>query len=84
MPLNNKRKPRVLTNVKIDEVSAVDRGAGEGVRIMMMKRASNAGFAKATARLAESVKSIVDNSDCDKNAMLAKTFAQYQQHTSTD
>jgi hypothetical protein len=27
-----------LVNLKIDEVSSVDRGAGEGVRIMLMKR----------------------------------------------
>jgi len=30
--------PRVLRNLRIDEVSAVSRGAGEGVRIMLMKR----------------------------------------------
>jgi hypothetical protein len=30
--------PRILTNLKIDEISAVDRGAGEGVRIMLTKR----------------------------------------------
>jgi hypothetical protein len=30
--------PRILSNLKIDEVSAVDRGAGEGVRIMLTKR----------------------------------------------
>jgi hypothetical protein len=32
--------PKVLTRLKIDEVGAVDRGAGAGVRIMLMKRAS--------------------------------------------
>jgi hypothetical protein len=30
--------PRVLTRLRIDEVSAVDRGAGDGVKIMLMKR----------------------------------------------
>lgn len=30
--------PRQLTNLRIDEVSSVDRGAGEGVRITLMKR----------------------------------------------
>jgi hypothetical protein len=30
--------PKVLTRLRIDEVSAVDRGAGDGVKIMLMKR----------------------------------------------
>jgi hypothetical protein len=36
---NNKRKPvRVLTDLKISEISAVDKGAGEGCRVMLRKR----------------------------------------------
>lgn len=31
--------PRVLRNLKINEVSSVDRGAGEGVKVILMKRA---------------------------------------------
>ena len=34
----NKRRPRQLRNLEISEVSAVDRGAGEGVRVLLMKR----------------------------------------------
>jgi hypothetical protein len=30
--------PKILTRLRIDEVSAVDRGAGEGVKIVLMKR----------------------------------------------
>jgi hypothetical protein len=30
--------PKVLTKLRIDEISAVDRGAGEGVKILLMKR----------------------------------------------
>ncbi len=30
--------PRILRNLKINEVSGVDRGAGRGVKIMLMKR----------------------------------------------
>lgn len=30
--------PKILTRLRIDEVSSVDRGAGEGVQIMLMKR----------------------------------------------
>jgi hypothetical protein len=29
--------PKILTNLRIDEVSAVDRGAGDGVKILLMK-----------------------------------------------
>ena len=32
------RKVRLLRNLRINEVSAVDRGAGEGVKIVLMKR----------------------------------------------
>src|SRR5262249_40049144 len=32
------RKVKVLTRLRIDEVSAVDKGAGEGVRVVLMKR----------------------------------------------
>ena len=35
--------PKVLTRLRIDEVSAVDRGAGDGVKIVLMKRASEPG-----------------------------------------
>src|SRR5713101_6204254 len=30
--------PRILRNLKIREVSAVDKGAGRGVRVMLIKR----------------------------------------------
>jgi hypothetical protein len=30
--------PKLLTRLRIDEVSAVDRGAGDGVKILLMKR----------------------------------------------
>ncbi len=33
--------PRVLRNLKINEVSGVDKGAGRGVKIMLMKRADD-------------------------------------------
>jgi hypothetical protein len=36
--------PKVLTKLKIDEVSAVDRGAGEGTRIVLAKRDPGAVF----------------------------------------
>jgi hypothetical protein len=47
---------------------------------MLRKSQRDPAFAKATARLAESVKSILADPGCDKNGMLAKTFAQYQEH----
>ena len=30
--------PRILKNIRIDEVSAVTKGAGEGTRVVLMKR----------------------------------------------
>jgi hypothetical protein len=74
-----KRKARRLTKLKIDEVSAVDKSAGVGTKIMLKKRASDAAF-EATRCLAMSVKSILADPDCDMDAMLTKTFSQYQQH----
>jgi hypothetical protein len=57
----NKRKPyRILTNVKISEVSSVDAGAAPGARIMLRKRADReravlkAKLDRATAALAVS------------------------------
>jgi hypothetical protein len=32
------KRPRVLRNLRIDEVSSVDKGAGDGVKITLMKR----------------------------------------------
>jgi len=34
--------PKILTRLRIDEVSAVDKGAGEGVKVLLMKRADGA------------------------------------------
>lgn len=39
--------PRQLTNLRIDEVSSVDRGAGKGVRVLLMKRHADAQKAEA-------------------------------------
>jgi hypothetical protein len=39
--------PQILTNLRIDEVSAVDKGAGRNVRIVLMKRASRPGATPA-------------------------------------
>jgi hypothetical protein len=73
--------PRRLTKLRIDEISAVMEGAGVGTKIMLRKSAQrDAAFAKATRRLATSVKSILADPDCDRDGMLAKTFAQYQDH----
>ena len=33
--------PKILTRLRIDEVSSVDRGAGKGVKILLMKRDNN-------------------------------------------
>src|SRR5262249_5277484 len=36
------KKVKVLTRLRIDEVSAVDSGAGKGVKVMLMKRGPDA------------------------------------------
>jgi hypothetical protein len=72
---------KLLTRLRIDEVSAVDRGAGDGVRIMLMKRDQDV-VTKATAALEESVSSILgcdDDSETKRDA-LAETFAQFQMY----
>jgi hypothetical protein len=48
-------KARVLTRLRIDEVSAVDKGAGEGVKVVLMKRDPDADF-RAEPTLAERAK----------------------------
>jgi hypothetical protein len=71
--------PKLLTRLRIDEVSAVDRGAGENVKIMLMKRHKDVA-AKAVAALEESVASILgcDDDDATKRYALAESFAQFQ------
>jgi hypothetical protein len=73
--------------VKISEVSSVDAGAAPGARIMLRKRADReravlkAKLDRATAALAVSVKSIVNDPECnDRRGMLARTFGQYLVH----
>jgi hypothetical protein len=47
------RKARMLTRLRINEVSAVDRGAGEGVKIVLMKRADDEPRSKGPLERAE-------------------------------
>jgi hypothetical protein len=69
------RKPvRVLRNLVINEVSGVDRGAGRGVKIMLMKRRQCA----ADQALAMAVQSICeDDTVSDKAALIRESVAQY-------
>jgi hypothetical protein len=77
---NKLRRPyRKLTDIRVDEISAVMEGAGVGTKIMLRK-SRDAAFAKATERLALSVRSILTDPACDRDGMLAKTFTQFQQH----
>jgi hypothetical protein len=81
-----KRKPRLLKGLQISEISAVDRAAAPGARIMLRKRngdraALKTKFDQATARLAASVHSIINDPAVeDKNTMLGKSFVQYLDH----
>jgi hypothetical protein len=71
--------PKLLTRLRIDEVSAVDAGAGHGVKIMLMKRDQDV-IAKAVAALEESVNLICssDGDDATKRDELVETFTQFQ------
>lgn len=46
MPNDETRKVRVLNRIRINEVSAVDRPAQEGARIVLLKRAADEGAAE--------------------------------------
>jgi hypothetical protein len=71
--------PKLLTRLKISEVSSVDHGAGEDCRILLMKRHKDVA-AQAVAALEKSVVSIIasDESEEVKRFALAETFAQFQ------
>jgi len=73
--------PKLLTRLKISEVSAVDRAAGENCEIMLMKRHGDV-VGKATAALKESVSSILgcDDDDEVKRAALVETFGQFESY----
>lgn len=47
--------PRVLKDIKISEVSGVDRGAGEGVRVVLMKRQTEGDVDMTPAEIAKMV-----------------------------
>jgi hypothetical protein len=70
--------PKVLRNLKIDEVSAVDAGAGEDCRVLLRKRQDVVG--KATAALETSVGLILDSdgSEEEKRQELVETFTQFE------
>src|SRR4051812_39902538 len=75
--------PKILRRLRIDEVSSVDRGAGEGVKILLMKRANDHSIIDtATEELAEYVVSILADEDqnLDKAAALSKLFEQFSDH----
>jgi hypothetical protein len=74
---------RILTKLKITEVSSVDRGAGEGVQIVLRKhdQGDNASIIdKSMDALAESVCSIIADDNVDKAAAMTKTFEQFSDY----
>jgi hypothetical protein len=74
-----RRAPKRLKNLKIDEVSSVDRGAGEGCTVTLSKRDDGHQHAitKGFDALHESVASILDDDGLvDKSEALAITMEQ--------
>lgn len=79
--------PHLLRDLVITEVSSVDRGAGEGVKVMLMKRAGkldDAGkerLATGIDALRKSVASInADPAITDKTAAVRKAVEQFEHH----
>jgi hypothetical protein len=61
MTTQTPRRARRLKNLKINEVSSVDRGAGEGVRVMLSKRDTDNDLTRAFKALHTSCQSILDD-----------------------
>jgi hypothetical protein len=77
------RRVRRLKNLKINEVSSVDHGAGEGVKVMLHKRDNpiEASISKGFDALHESVASILDDDGLvDKSEALAETMSQAHEY----
>jgi len=83
--------PRILTKLRIDEVSSVDHGAGEGVKIMLMKRDDNSsrhqahqiekGQAMTGFNVVKIAKSIVDDGEAPLTEHeLTKMISDFAQH----
>jgi uncharacterized Zn finger protein (UPF0148 family) len=78
-PESLRPKPRVLRNLKIEDVSSVDHGAGRGVRVVLMKRDGVAG--EAVAALGASVRSILgDAAVVDKRGRVAESVTQCREY----
>lgn len=83
---------RRLKNLSIREVSSVTRGAGENVKILLMKRADDKTtktnksdtledqIAKATAALAVTVEAIKADEDVDQEAAILKAVSDFNTH----
>jgi hypothetical protein len=79
-----RRKPKVVKDLQIDEVSAVSAGANPLSKVVLLKRDADRELKTKTdhavACLAKSVQSIVNDSGANKNEMLGRSFAQFLQH----
>lgn len=73
--------PNILEDLEIDEVSSVDKGAGDGCRIVFMKRHGDTVsdvIRKAGAAMVLSAASILDDTAvADKGAMMRKSLDQF-------
>jgi hypothetical protein len=71
-------KPARLKNLRISEVSSVDRGAGADCRVVFSKKRDDIPdqITKAMYALEESVASIIDDDEIDKSDALIETMGQ--------
>src|SRR5258708_4715176 len=84
MPHNT---PKKLTQLKIDEVSSVDRGAGEGVKILLRKNAQRQTDAEvideSVKALAKTITGVLTDKNAsvdDRAAVMTRSFKQFKEH----
>lgn len=72
--------PKVLKDIRINEVSSVDRGAGEGVKMLLMKRDKGADVADdpkvLEKQIADAVAKAVGTATADMQTAIAKLTAE--------
>jgi hypothetical protein len=80
---DRKAGPRLLTKLKIASVASVDRGAGEDVKVLLMKR-DGAEPDDADSALLKSLETIAPASNlhsfADRVALASETLDQYQRY----
>lgn len=70
--------PRILKDLVITEVSSVDRGAGEGVKVLLMKRNTSGEIDMTAEELQAAVKKAAEEAAATATAPLLKALSETQ------